>query len=129
MSGTQWIIDAITGAVTSAIAAAKSLLGIASPSKVFAEIGGYTAEGFSDGVDSGAAAAQGSMANLVAPGPAVTAAAPGAAGGKSGASIDLSGAVFHITGVKDSEHAAEKIGAALTAILRGDVESLRGAAV
>lgn len=132
LNSAHWVVDAITGAVTGAIAAAKSLLGIASPSKVFAEIGGYTAAGFSEGVDDGAGAAQGSMAAMVTPGPAVTAApaANGAQGGaSSGAKIDLSGATFTFHGVANADQAAAKIGEALTAILRGDVESLRGAAV
>ncbi len=114
----------------SSVSAAQETLDSHSPSRVMAQVGLDAAAGYTGGLDEGAPAAQGSMANLVAPGPAVAAAttAPAAPGG-GGSKIDLSGAVFHITGVKDAEHAAEKIGAALTAILRGDVESLRGAAV
>lgn len=47
------VITAITGVVTGAINAAKSLLGIASPSKVFAQFGEWTAEGYSIGIESG----------------------------------------------------------------------------
>lgn len=61
------VISAITGAVGGAIQSAKDLLGIASPSKVFAAIGGNTAEGFAVGVDDGADAAQESLAAMVAP--------------------------------------------------------------
>jgi len=49
----QAIISSVVGAVQSAIDAAKKLLGISSPSKVFAKIGAYTAEGFAGGVDAG----------------------------------------------------------------------------
>lgn len=125
LSAVSVVVDAVSGAVNSAIGAAKSLLGIASPSRVFAELGGYTAAGFSEGVEAGAPAAQGSMAAMVAP-PAASGAPSSGAGGHK---IDLSGASFVFHGVRDAENAAAKIGEALTAILRGDVESLRGAAV
>lgn len=45
------LIDAVGGAINGAIGWAKSLLGIASPSKVFREIGMFTGEGFVDGID------------------------------------------------------------------------------
>lgn len=61
------VISAISGAVGGAIKQAKSLLGIASPSKVFAEIGSYTGEGFVGGVEDQTTAAQNAMADMVAP--------------------------------------------------------------
>lgn len=61
------VLKAITGIATGAIDAAKSALGIASPSKVFAEIGGHTAAGMEEGVDDGAAGVQGSLKSLVEP--------------------------------------------------------------
>lgn len=67
LGGGAGVLKAITGIATGAIGAAKSLLGIASPSKVFAELGGYTAEGMSVGIDAGAADVQGSMESLVTP--------------------------------------------------------------
>lgn len=42
--------EAMKAAVNSIIDGAKRLLGIASPSKVFAELGGYTMEGFAEGI-------------------------------------------------------------------------------
>lgn len=45
------LIDAVGGAVSGAIDWAKGLLGIASPSKVFREIGQYTMQGMALGVD------------------------------------------------------------------------------
>lgn len=47
------VLDAIGGVVSSAIDWGKSLLGISSPSKVFAEIGNWTMQGFAIGVDKG----------------------------------------------------------------------------
>jgi hypothetical protein len=83
------VLGAVTGVVGGAVDAAKSALGIASPSKVFAQIGGYTAEGMAQGVDAGAGAVQGSLESMVAApeaGPA-GAAAPAAGGGGSSGSI------------------------------------------
>jgi hypothetical protein len=129
------VISAVTSAVTAAIDAAKSVLGIASPSKVFAEIGGYTVEGFTGSVDDGAVEAQGSMAALVDPGPVVAeagsaAAAPSGAGASAGGSksIDMAGATFNFYGVKDAEtHGRSMIAEALTELLDGDADSMAGA--
>ncbi len=46
------VLEAITGVVEDAVAAAKALLGIASPSKVFAEIGKFSIEGLIAGITS-----------------------------------------------------------------------------
>lgn len=61
------VVSAVTGAVGGAIDAAKGMLGIASPSKVFAELGGQTAAGFAGGVEGGAADSQDALASLVDP--------------------------------------------------------------
>lgn len=53
----QAVIDAIGGVVGGAIDWAKGLLGIASPSKVFAEIGDYTMQGLARGIEGGASGA------------------------------------------------------------------------
>lgn len=47
------VINAIGGVVNDAIEWAKGLLGIASPSKVFAEIGDFTMQGMEKGIDGG----------------------------------------------------------------------------
>lgn len=61
------VIAAITGVVSGGISAAKSLLGIASPSKVFEDIGDNTAKGFAGGVDSGRDAAHTAIAAMTDP--------------------------------------------------------------
>ena len=53
MSGLSSVVNAIGNVVSSAVNAAKSFLGIASPSKVFTEIGDYTAEGLAVGIRRG----------------------------------------------------------------------------
>lgn len=52
------VVSAVQSGVQQVVDAAKGLLGIASPSKVFAEIGGYTMEGFAEGIDATAATAR-----------------------------------------------------------------------
>lgn len=44
------LISAVTGPISDAIGSAKSLLGISSPSRVFAQIGKFTMQGYADGV-------------------------------------------------------------------------------
>ena len=118
-AGASSIISAITGAVTGAIDTAKSLLGIASPSKVFAEIGGYTAEGFTGGVEDGAGAAQGAMADMVAP---PTVAAPSGGGG-----VTLNFSVTINGRGADDESLVRRFRDEATALLEGVARSLGGA--
>lgn len=59
------VISAVTGFVDDAIGAAKRLLGIASPSKVFAQIGAYTMEGFEQGIEKNAQTAADSVKRAV----------------------------------------------------------------
>lgn len=48
-----WIADKITGFFTGIVDGVKDFLGIHSPSKVFAEIGGYAMEGMAEGIKGG----------------------------------------------------------------------------
>lgn len=76
-AGAGAILSALLAPVQGGINAVKSLLGIHSPSRVFAEMGSYTAEGFAQGVDAGSADVGASVASMVTP-PKV----PGATGAK-----------------------------------------------
>lgn len=127
------VVSAVTGAVGGAITAAKSALGIASPSKVFAEIGMNTAAGMAQGVEGEASAVQGSLESLVTPpvgGAATPAAAPSSSsestGGGSGGA-DFSGAVFNFYGVEGAEGAVSKFREMLTLAIEGDVAQLSAA--
>ncbi len=142
-AGAGNVVKAITGAVGGAIDSAKKLLGIASPSKVFAEMGGYTAEGFAQGVDDGAGAAQDSLAAMVAP-PAVSSitqsyagagsstagtaseAAPGAGSSPAvGASGGWSGDLYlQFPEVKDGPGMVETVREIVTQIWQGDAAQL-----
>ncbi|MFA6619416.1 MAG: hypothetical protein WCT23_10160, partial [Candidatus Neomarinimicrobiota bacterium] len=67
LAGGPAVIAAITGVVGGAIATAKKLLGIASPSRVFGGIADDTVEGFTSHVDAGTDAAHAAVAELVRP--------------------------------------------------------------
>jgi hypothetical protein len=89
MSAGPAVIKAIGGVVTGAIDSAKKLLGIASPSLVFAGIGDNTAKGFAEGVEGGASDAQGALEAMVAP-PAAPGAGPlGRMGGGAGITLSI----------------------------------------
>lgn len=125
------VIGSVTDVVSGGINAAKKALGIASPSKVFAEIGMHTAAGMTEGVSDGAAETQGAIESLVAP-PATAPGTPSSgpssqpSAGKSG-SISLQGVTFNINGVQGAADAVKQLQALLTSIIEGDLASLGGA--
>lgn len=57
--------EALRGLATGAVGAVKGALGIRSPSRVFAELGGYVAEGFAVGIDGGAGGVRASIGSMV----------------------------------------------------------------
>ncbi len=135
------VLHAITGVVSGAIDAAKHLLGIASPSKVFADMGDNTGQGFVDGVDGQASAAQDSMAAMVEPPPvsplAMQAALSGdPSGGKAGASSGAGGSAggggrvvtfngpVYFGGTAATQAEKEALAEELTRLLEGDAASL-----
>lgn len=95
--GVGSVIAAVTDLGTSAMTAFKNVLGIHSPSKVFAEYGAYTAEGFAQGVDAGADDVQSSLGRMVGK--------PAAVNSGSGAKGQTAGNVYQVqvTGVKDAD--------------------------
>lgn len=139
------VINAVSGAVTGAIDTAKSLLGVHSPSKVFAGIGENTGEGFALGVTDASGDAQSAMAALVEPpdlpasplaqqgglmpapqAQALTQAAPQAASAGAGSSVDFKGAIFNFYGVEGADDAEARFGTLLTRVLEGDAIQLGG---
>jgi hypothetical protein len=135
-AGATAIAGAVSSAVTGAIDTAKDLLGIHSPSKVFAEIGTNTVDGFTGAVEAGAPDAQNSMAALVSPAPAVaqTAASQPAAqaqGSDSGGGkrFDFAGATFVFRDAETAERARDQFARFMTELLEDDATSLAGAAV
>jgi hypothetical protein len=75
LKGEQWLIDSVKGLATKAKDTLVSALGIGSPSKVFASLGTFTAQGFAEGIEAGAApvdSAVGAMVNTEPPSGAAT---------------------------------------------------------
>lgn len=62
------LVSAVTGPIGDAIGKAKSLLGIASPSRVFRDIGKFSMQGFADGVDRYARTARSAVEGALNPG-------------------------------------------------------------
>lgn len=102
-NGVGFVVDAIKGLAGSALTAFKSVFGIASPSKVMAQMGGDMTAGLSMGLDSGADKAQASLAGVVSP---AQAAGGGGSSGK-GTSVDIGGVTITINGVAGAEQIAE----------------------
>ncbi len=118
--GAGMVIDAIKGLASSALGAFKGILGIASPSRVMLQMGGYTAEGFAGGMDAGAAVVESSASTLAAApidaakaAPPAALPAPRAAGGGGGGSVDIGGVTITINGVAGAENILERLPAAL----------------
>lgn len=99
-AGVGRVVAAVRGLGQSAMATLKATLGIASPSKVFAEFGGHTAEGFAQGVEGGNARVGDAVGSMVAV-PSRPSGGPPAANAQrpSGGNTYI----FNITGVKDAE--------------------------
>lgn len=129
-SGADAVVKSISSVVQGGIDAAKNLLGIHSPSRVFGDIGDDTVAGFTNSVDDGAGEAQTALTSMVSPDAAAQAApaAASSAGAQAkqaaGASLNLAGAVFNFYGVKDAENAEQSFGEMLLRLLEGDVAQL-----
>lgn len=93
----------------------KGVLETHSPSRVFADIGGDTVDGYVGGVDDNAPKASSAVERLVAP-----PSSPSGGGGSSSKGADLSGATFNFYGVKDAESAQASMLDALTSLLEGE---------
>lgn len=104
------VAAALTDAVKGGVDAAKSVLKIASPSRVMMELGQYTGEGMAIGVDRSASEVETSMANLVEP-PAPAEAASGTGTGPGGAGVGS--VTINIYGVEKAEDVAGKIDEAI----------------
>jgi hypothetical protein len=101
-SGATFVIEAIKGLGSGAMTALKSVLGIASPSKVFKGFGINTAQGYAEGVDVGAPEAQRSVADMVGPMPGAAGGPLGAQSSKGGAPINVTIETLNINGVRDA---------------------------
>ena len=80
-AGARWIWDAATGLAGKAVDAVRAKLGIRSPSRVFAEIGGFTAAGLVMGMAQGTPAVVSTAENMARQVSAVGVPGAGAGGG------------------------------------------------
>jgi len=106
------VLAAITGVASGAITAAKKALGIASPSKVFAEIGGYTAEGMSQGVDAGAKDVEASYNDIMNPPKPKGGSGASSSGGSSGHVYNI-----YVTASGDGDDIAAKVREAIESLM------------
>jgi hypothetical protein len=125
------VLKALGGVVDGAIAGVKGMLGIHSPSTVFAEIGDNTGQGFVQGVEGTEGDTQAAMTSLVEPprpgaSPAASAPATSSSGGSAGTAMNFAGANFNFYGVKDAENAKQSFGEMLTEFLKKDAASISG---
>jgi hypothetical protein len=117
LGGVPGVIAAMGSLGDAAISALKAKLSIASPSKVFEGLGGFTAEGFQHGVEDGSADAQGAVEDMVGVPKGASRAASGSARGASG--VSLEGVNFNFYGVKDAQQAEGMLRDALVNLLSG----------
>lgn len=122
--GSSGVVAAMSKSVADAVKTAKDQLAIKSPSKVFAEIGGYTAEGFSEGIEDGSDATTSAMEEMVSP-PEASAGGAGATGGGS-RSITIGDIVVH-TSSDNPEGIAAAVRRAVLEMLEGEAMELAGA--
>ena len=126
------ILDSVLAPFRGAVTAVKALLGIHSPSKVFAGIGDNVVAGFSNSVEGGSDVAQSALETMVAPPDAPAAPAgkakPASAAGtnSTGGSFNFAGASFNFYGVEGAEDAERRIGDVFTRLLEGDVAQVGG---
>jgi len=134
--GAGAIVNALTSAVSGAITAAKKLLGIASPSKVFAEIGGNTVLGYAAGIDAAAPLAHEAVADALAPPQKRSLASLDMSAERAGSgapvqststttdnsrSVNLGSSVFNFYGVKDAEDSESRLRDVVFQIFSGEL--------
>ena len=119
-AGAGAVRDAVSGLATGAVDTVRATLGIQSPSRVFEELGGHTAQGFEDGITGGAAGVDGAVRAMVAaPG---AAGSPGGAAGRAGVfQVFIDGAGREASAIVDEMEARMGFGFDRLALSGGDV--------
>jgi len=119
-SGASAAFAAVSNVADGVVTAAKNALGIASPSKVFAEIGAFTAQGMTQGIEGSSGSVEAAMTDLVAP-PEPSASAP--SGKDSGSAA---GAITYQITIQAAGGTAEDIAEKVRQVL---IDLTEGAAV
>lgn len=125
-NGLDAVLSSVTSAGQAVIDRVKAVFGIHSPSKVFEELGGYTAQGFQVGLEGGQPGVQAAMQSTLAPSVPATSAAAGGAGGGGGASvsINLGDIVVNARTGADPREIAKAVQEAITSQLAIELERL-----
>jgi hypothetical protein len=97
-NGAGVVVDAIKGLASSAMGALTSVLKIGSPSKVFENYGGFTAEGFAVGVDKGAPMAKTALEQMANPADLSTQSARAAGAGRGQGGLSVTFGDIHLSG-------------------------------
>jgi len=120
-NGASLVGDALKGVATGALNKFKSVFGIASPSKVMAEFGGFIGEGAAIGIEASAPEVEGAMSDLVSIPTQADVPVEGEGGGTSIANSSSSNVVtININAAGgDAEGIAEAVKRALAEVLEG----------
>ena len=109
-SGASWVLDALTSLASQMGSTIKSALGIASPSKLFASMGEFTALGMAVGIESETPAVAGALESMVTP-PAMqemaVAGAQAAQGGSDGGKVSIT-IPFAYAGASKAEESQQR---------------------
>jgi len=113
------VVNAVKDVAGQAVGAAKSALGIASPSRVFATIGENVVAGFSEGID-------GASLHATLPMPAVPSLDGGAMAAAGGAGVTFSAGAIQITvtGARDARETAREVQRVLASELAAALEGM-----
>lgn len=128
-SGWAWMLEQFSSLVELLPASVKAALGIASPSKVFEELGAWTAEGFQVGLEGGQPGVRSAMSGVVAP--SVTGGAPGGAGlggAQGGVSVTVGDIYVNAPAGASPQDVARLVREQLTAQLAVELERLAASA-
>lgn len=128
-SGTSAVVGAIVNMASAASGALVNAFKIGSPSKLFFEYGGYTAEGLANGITAGTSGVTSAMETMATPPDALQngeAMVGKSSGSSSGKGANISGNTFVFQGVKDGEDAIQRFDSWLTRAIEGDVLQMGG---
>lgn len=125
-NGAGLVIDALKGVATGALNSFKNVFGIASPSKVMAEFGGFIGEGAAIGIEASAPEVEGAMSDLVSIPTQADVPVEGDGGGTSIANSSSSSNVvtINITAAGDAEGIAEAVRRVMAEVLEGAAISM-----
>jgi len=127
--GTRALLSGVGALAESAKNKFKSVLGIHSPSTVFADFGENTAEGYARGIEAGGGRAQGAVEGMVS-----TPSAKSSSGARGGGAINVGGLTINVNVGGGAGANAESIAAAVSSpsvieqIVKAIVDAAQGAA-